>query len=792
MKRHSHSDSSLSESLPVVKRVGSGRRAALMTLLPLLSLPVEASCSHESEPELSQVVSNVISDANVDLDVAAPGSYVVLSGDYVMPASIDPLVVAQHPTDVRGQLYVPKGSGPFPLVVFLHGNHGTCGKVWKAGEPRVDNESLLTNGKCPGGYDEVRNHLGYDYLAQHLASHGYVVASINANQGVTSRAPDASEQGTDPGLILARGRLVLKHLAQLHKWNQGQKVPGSSLDLRGKVDFDHVGLMGHSRGGEGVRAAYQLYQEYWHPASMPASATANTYAKHIPKLNVEGVFEFAPVDGAVPSQTFDVPGVNWTVVIASCDKDVSDFQGTGTFRRRRESVAGSHAFSSVFVVPGANHNYFNTEWQKSDAADGCDLDQDPLWDSKGKPVGLKTQQDVGVRTLSSFFRGFVGSDPQRDKFQKVFDPQYAVPRQISDLIDPAREAIVREAVELAETLPPNASTGLGVDYHETLVNGSTGGARRDLTRIDWDNSTASPRYEALWSVPRNLPGTTILSFAVAPYQSCDRAAQSCQNGDEAIDFDVQLMLADGTTSGPVHLRDYVSMTNNLNRIDPCSAPFVQAKFGAYCEAEQIRNWSECEKLGGDRLVSAWHGMNVLAIFTHRDMTCVKVRKLPNACSSPFTQYDENGTSYCSANLPDWQQCKSDGGDPELSFYPEILSDRCQQSVPLGSSCDSGFVRVPDSPSCVSRQFPTLGDCERAGGDGTQSRYLACRKPEQPGFLLFRDVPIELRDFPGVDLLKHQVKGVRLTFDKTRPGGMFLDRTFVLRSTVKGTGGGVSP
>lgn len=90
----------------------------------------------------------------------------------------------EYDAPVRGVLFEPVGDGPFPVVVFEHGRHSTCGFEGR--------EAYLSP---PGGCEDndpwysYPSYRGYDYLGRHLASHGYVVASIDVN---TVNARDAS------------------------------------------------------------------------------------------------------------------------------------------------------------------------------------------------------------------------------------------------------------------------------------------------------------------------------------------------------------------------------------------------------------------------------------------------------------------------------------------------------------------------------------------------------------------------------------------------------------------------
>jgi hypothetical protein len=64
--------------------------------------------------------------------------------------------------------------GPMPLVLFLHGRHSTCYLGGPDGEESGD-------WPCPDGWRPVPSYTGYRYIADVLASQGYLTVSIAAN-----------------------------------------------------------------------------------------------------------------------------------------------------------------------------------------------------------------------------------------------------------------------------------------------------------------------------------------------------------------------------------------------------------------------------------------------------------------------------------------------------------------------------------------------------------------------------------------------------------------------------------
>ena len=213
-----------------------------------------------------------------------PGTFTVQTAEYKFPATIDKDVLTTHATELWARAFWPTDlSKPHPIVFLMHGNHSTCGQ----GDTRIDSDCSYTlEGTCPVGQVVTPNHEGFNYLAQQLASLGYIAVTINANRGITCGASNDA----DWGLNLARGRLVLRHIEEWMHWATAGGAPtslGTSPDaFLGKVDFTNVGLMGHSRGGEAMRAVLAQYRD-----------AKSIWPARIPNLKIRGIFEIGSVDG---------------------------------------------------------------------------------------------------------------------------------------------------------------------------------------------------------------------------------------------------------------------------------------------------------------------------------------------------------------------------------------------------------------------------------------------------------------------------------------------------------------
>jgi hypothetical protein len=351
-------------------------------------------CASIPTPGLRPILVSVTSD------LPPPGAAAVT--EYKLPAAVDPLVSPDFAVELWASFYRPAtltAGRRYPLLVFMHGNHPTCGTG--ANPRRDDNNMYALTGTCPANYVVVPSHRGYDYIAQDLAARGYFVVSINTNRGVNGGAAT-----TDDAFIIGpRGRLLLRHLERLSRWNAGTEATPSALgvSLLDRIDFSQVGLMGHSRGGEGVRFAYNEYRRSGSP--WPALIGA--------AVSFRGVFEIGPTDELVGGQSINAAGTPWNVILPACDWDLPDLPGVRVFDRMLKIAEPTPTFKSFYHVWGADHNYYNSEWQIADAnsggIQGC-IDHQPLFDPA--QFGSPAQRETGRFAAVAFFTANVGV--QRD------------------------------------------------------------------------------------------------------------------------------------------------------------------------------------------------------------------------------------------------------------------------------------------------------------------------------------------------------------------------------------------
>ena len=477
-----------------------------------------------------------------------PGSSAaVLQGTYKLPASVDPTVSTEMATELWAQVFRPDTGGPYPLLIFLHGNHGTCGHFDSGLGVRIDDRTDYTfSGTCPAGYVPSPSHLGYNYFATALASHGYVVVSINANRGVNA-APGVTG---DAGLNLRRGRLVLRHMQQLSKWNAGigSPPPGLGFGLAGLLDFSHVGLMGHSRGGEGMRAAVAQYKDAGSP-----------WPTRIGPVTFEALFEIGPVDGQT-SRILNALDLPWNVLLPGCDGDVSDLQGVKPLDRMMTITSETQSLNkSSFEVYGANHNFYNTQWQVSDAG-GCS-GQTPLFPQFG---GSASQRATASQTVIPFFVAHVGPVKLLGQARR-FDPSYPLPASLTAItayargFTPAPRAAMNFVIDNFDKATGTSSRNVA-NQSSGLTSYSHGAASssHDVTQraaaVGWSTAGGFLQVNASnLGVPLDVTAFRALEFRVM-LRCFGSLCSSTPNPTGDVDFSIALANSNGTLSTSLTLK----------------------------------------------------------------------------------------------------------------------------------------------------------------------------------------------------------------------------------------------
>lgn len=373
---------------------------ALYLSISLILSGCGGDSSSDNPPPAAKTEPDPITNT-VAADAATTGAYGVSENEYQFGRMtvVDNKNGDSYETDIHGYIQYPEGeAGPFPLVLFLHGRHGTC----------YDGRGI-DDDDCE---NPIPSYRGYQYISENLASHGYAVISVDAND---INDHDSGPSNGDTG-ALARAMLVVRHLDEFRAINQ---AGGNGLDnLMGKLDMSRIGIMGHSRGGEGVNQTV-LYNR----------------AQPEPH-NITAVFALAPTD----YNTQTVSNVNFLSLAGYCDGDVEDLMGNFAYDTSRYAVDNDPYAKFQLIPMGANHNYYNTVWTNDTRPDDwtiLDSDGDDPWCGENAAGnGRDTpelQQAHGLFFIASFFRYFIGGE---EEFGAYWNGQTPVPETLC----PAGEA----------------------------------------------------------------------------------------------------------------------------------------------------------------------------------------------------------------------------------------------------------------------------------------------------------------------------------------------------------------
>lgn len=243
----------------------------------------------------------------------------------------------EHNLPINGTVWMPKGEGPFPLVLIVHGNH------------------LM----------EYFSDGGYAYLGELLASRGMIAVSVDANFmnfSVWSSLPNDD--------MKMRGWLLLKHLQQIQTFDEGDN---RTTPFASKVDLEKVALIGHSRGGQAVSIAADADRWFGEDESLDS----------LDSVNIASVIAIAPTDKRVDDQSARLKDINYFTIQGAMDADVNNFHGDRQYNRVSFSE-DSEQFKASLYIAQANHSQFNTSWGSSDERlpGGLFLNREGLMDAE--------------------------------------------------------------------------------------------------------------------------------------------------------------------------------------------------------------------------------------------------------------------------------------------------------------------------------------------------------------------------------------------------------------------------
>lgn len=350
---------------------------------------------------------------------------------------------------LNATVWLPEHDVAGPLVLIVHGNHPM----------------------------EAPSDEGYGWLAEDLASHGYVVASVDQsflNLSIT-RGLDLGGEND------ARAWLLLEHL---RLWDTWQADPGGPL--HGTTDLARIALIGHSRGGEAVAHAALFDQLDRYPGDATVSFDAG--------FGIDAVVAIAPVDGQYEpaDRRTTLDDVSYLTLHGGRDGDVSSFVGLRQYERTTFS-GETFAAKAAIYLEDANHGQFNTVWGRHDlpGVAGRTLETAAL-------VSGEAQRRDARTAITAFLAATLRDDhASLDVLAAPDDPAWTGTTRLLTRYADSTETLVAGFGEDVDpttgTLPGTVLEGSGfVVWREEMVTLRWGGNDANAVVLGWEAGSATP------------------------------------------------------------------------------------------------------------------------------------------------------------------------------------------------------------------------------------------------------------------------------------------------------------
>lgn len=402
---------------------------------------------------------------------------------------------------VRGRIWYPANQESSPVLFIAHGNHEIT----------------------------TPSYQGYAYLGEYLASHGYMVVSVDQNAcNMLSNENDA------------RAVLLLEHIRFLLSYNEEKGNP-----LYSKIDPENIAIAGHSRGGEMVATAY-LFNQYDH---YPENAVIS-FDYH---FNIKSLIAIAPtVNQYKPADhSVKVEDVNYLLLHGAADRDVTNFMGMSQYENISFTGNGRYLKSALYIA-GANHGQFNSLWGEYDCTGtgAAFLNRESLLSGKEQQkitclfikvfLDVTLRGDESCRTLLTDWEDYSAQLPETVYVQCHEESGFMTIADFEE--DSEVETATLEGVSLA---------AYGVNWWTEDLMAFAGQSSYDThaLRLRW-NDTATYTME----VPR-----LDLTRAALTFDICDLNSTAIEQGNYNL-MDATIVLTDtrGVTA-TAQLRDFATV-----------------------------------------------------------------------------------------------------------------------------------------------------------------------------------------------------------------------------------------
>jgi len=203
------------------------------------------------------------------------------------------------------------------------------------------------------------------------------------------------------------------------------------------------------------------------------------------------------------------------------------------------------SFKATYTVWGANHNFYNTEWQEPDS-------------SSCFGVGSDEQRQTGFLAMLAFFRANVAATVDAN-LNQLFDPRFAAP---ADRVDrgfhPGSNSALSFQLEDFKNPAGTSTFGLpNVASNVTVAHGSVN--EHDNTHsagtISWTTAGTSTHFQTNFAASGS--GLSLVAYQFLDLR-VDRARDTNLNTATTTDFTVALVNANNTLSSgrliSAHLR----------------------------------------------------------------------------------------------------------------------------------------------------------------------------------------------------------------------------------------------